>query len=108
MGLLEPPIHTPGAGEGVVAPGPEHGVDLMLVPGLAFGRDGARLGFGAGHYDRALATRHADPRLQLPALCGVCLVEFVDPPGGPIPMLDHDLRMNYLVSDLGVDELDEL
>lgn len=105
-GLLEPPIHTPRAGEGVVAPGPEHGVDLMLVPGLGFGRDGARLGFGAGHYDRALATRHADPQLELPPLCGICLAEFVDPPGGAIPMLDHDLRMNYLASDEGVTELE--
>jgi 5-formyltetrahydrofolate cyclo-ligase len=106
MGLLEPPIHTPQAGEGVVAPGPEHGVDLILVPGLGFGRDGARIGFGAGHYDRALATRHADPLLELPALCGVSLIEFVDPPGGAIPMLDHDLHMAYLASDAGIDALE--
>ncbi|KIG15267.1 5-formyltetrahydrofolate cyclo-ligase [Enhygromyxa salina] len=106
MGLLEPPVHTAEAGEGVVAPGAEHGVDLMLVPGLGFGQDGARLGFGAGHYDRALATRRADPELELPPLCGVCLAAFIDPPGGPIPMLDHDLRMDYLVSDQGVQQLD--
>lgn len=105
MGLLEPPIHTPGAGEGVVAPGPEHGVDLILVPGLGFGRDGARIGFGAGHYDRALATRLGDAQLELPPLCGVSLVEFVDPPGGAIPMLEHDLRMAYLASDEGVEAL---
>lgn len=99
MGLLEPPIHTASAGEGVIAPGAEHGVDLILVPGLGFGSDGARLGFGAGHYDRALGTRHVDPQLEMPPLCGVCLAEFVDPAGGVIPMLDHDLRMDYLVSD---------
>jgi 5-formyltetrahydrofolate cyclo-ligase len=95
VGLREPPITD----EGVVAPGPEHGVDLVLVPGLGFGRDGARLGFGAGHYDRALATRHG----EMPALCGVCFAEFLDPFGAVVPMTGHDVRMHYVATDLGVE-----
>jgi len=96
MGLREPPI----VDDGVVAPGPEHGVDLVLVPGLGFGRDGARIGFGAGHYDRALATRQ---RAVMPTLCGVCFSEFLDPFGVEIPMAGHDVRVHYIVTEAGVE-----
>lgn len=95
MGLREPPI----VGDGVVAPGPEHGVDLVLVPGLGFGRDGARIGFGAGHYDRALATRQG----VMPSLCGVCFSEFLDPFDQAVPMAGHDVRMHYVATELGVE-----
>jgi 5-formyltetrahydrofolate cyclo-ligase len=98
MGLREPPI----VGEGVQAPGPDQEVDLILVPGLAFGRDGARLGFGAGHYDRAFAAWHTLPIDARARLCGVCPASFLDPSGGPIPMLEHDLKMDYIATDEGV------
>jgi 5-formyltetrahydrofolate cyclo-ligase len=93
MGLREPPA----VGEGVAMPGPEHGVDLILVPGLAFGRDGARIGFGAGHYDRMFGESPTRA-----TKCGVCLIEFVDPPGGPIPMHEHDVKMDWIATDAGV------
>lgn len=47
-GLLEPA--GPGLGVDAVAT-----ADVVLVPGLAVGRDGMRLGRGGGSYDRALA-----------------------------------------------------
>lgn len=102
MGLREPPA----IGVGVAAPGPEQGVDLILVPGLGFGRDGARIGFGAGHYDRAFAAWLTRPISARARLCGVCLTSFVDPPGGPIPMLEHDLWMDELATDEGVIEIE--
>jgi 5-formyltetrahydrofolate cyclo-ligase len=41
-------------------------VDWVLVPGLAFDKDGQRLGRGAGHYDRLLPTLRAEtPRWAL-------------------------------------------
>ncbi len=50
FGVLEPPCTAP-----LVVP------DLVLVPLLAFDRTGARLGYGAGHYDRTLPGLGALP-----------------------------------------------
>lgn len=44
-GILEP--------TGQDTMGPE-GIELFLTPGVAFDRDGARVGYGAGYYDRFL------------------------------------------------------
>lgn len=96
LGLREPPI-LPSMSDGIAMPGPEHGVDVILVPGLGFGRDGARIGFGAGHYDRAFS---ASPTRAIK--CGVTLLDFVDPPGGTIPMHEHDVSMDWLATDAGM------
>ncbi|MEM6761741.1 MAG: 5-formyltetrahydrofolate cyclo-ligase [Pseudomonadota bacterium] len=64
-GLMEFRAYEPGD---VLQPGPfgtvepvGHAVkpDLLLVPLLAFTRNGERLGYGGGHYDRYLAD-HSD------------------------------------------------
>ena len=47
FGLLQPPADR--------EPLPPASIDLVIVPGLLFARDGSRLGYGGGYYDRYLA-----------------------------------------------------
>ena len=57
-------------------------LDLLLIPGMAFTRDGHRLGRGGGYYDRLLA----EPNLRA-TLFGVCFAEQIVP---NLPMEGHD------------------
>jgi 5-formyltetrahydrofolate cyclo-ligase len=65
-------------------------VDVMFVPGLAFGLDGSRLGYGAGFYDRFLAER---PRPRV--LCGLGFgVQVVE----RAPAQPHDIRLTHIAT----------
>lgn len=63
-------------------------LDLVLVPGLAFGPGGERLGRGKGFYDRLL------PQVS-GALCGVGYDWQVLP---EVPAGAHDHRLDYIVT----------
>ena len=69
-------------------------VDLALIPGLAFGKNGERLGRGGGFFDRFL------PRLSVDvSIAGVCFdCQIFD----KIPMNEHDLSVHHLVSEGGI------
>lgn len=71
-------------------------IGLMLIPGLAFGSDGVRLGSGAGYYDR-YASRPGFGALKI----GVCFSArvLVD-----LPCEAHDLRVDYLLTEQGLQQ----
>jgi 5-formyltetrahydrofolate cyclo-ligase len=66
-------------------------LDLIIVPGVAFDRNGDRLGLGKGYYDRFL--RHVRPDAVKIALSLEC--QLVD----EIPVLPHDVRMDMVITE---------
>lgn len=82
----------PVAGSAVV---PDHEVGVVLVPGLAFDRSGARLGHGGGYYDRLLGR--LGPRASRVGVgADALLLE-----AGVLPIEAHDLPMDVLVTESG-------
>lgn len=92
-------------GFGTSGPGPEAEVlipQLLLMPLAAFDHRGHRIGYGAGHYDRAIDRIRAagiEPRLMGIAFS---MQEVPHVPEGP-----HDRRMNAIVTEKGYREFQE-
>lgn len=66
-------------------------IDLLVVPGVAFARDGFRLGYGKGFYDRELSrVRRATVSI------GFCYdFQLCD----ALPTEDHDQPLDYIVTE---------
>ncbi len=71
-------------------------VDLIMVPGVAFDRRGARMGHGFGYYDKLL--EHARPDTPLVALAFECQLF------SEIPTQDHDIFMDKIITESAVYE----
>lgn len=68
-------------------------LDAVLVPGVAFDRQGGRMGYGGGYYDRFLAAL-----VPKPFLLGVGFaVQVVE----QVPVEPHDIRLDALITEEG-------
>ena len=92
---LEPGLH------GLMEPSPDCGLPLTppqmvgsvcIVPGLVFDADGYRIGYGGGYYDRFLAFYPGEK---------VALVRSRQLSGNPLPRDEHDVPVDWLVSESG-------
>ena len=66
-------------------------VDFILLPGVAFGRDGARLGYGGGFYDKLLSRLTHYPAL----VAGAYAMQIVE----GIPQEANDRKVEWLVTE---------
>lgn len=71
-------------------------LDLIMVPGVAFTRDGARMGHGKGYYDKLLEHARADAPLV--ALAFECQL-FPE-----IPTQSHDVFMDKIITEKAIYE----
>ncbi len=85
-------------GFGTFGPGPEQKEvepDIIITPLAAFDRQGHRIGYGKGHFDRALARLDATgPRLAMGLAFSVQEVE-------DIPAEPHDRPLDGVLTDKG-------
>ena len=65
-------------------------IDLIIVPGVAFDRQGNRMGRGRGFYDRLLKTTPTAVKVGL-----AFDFQMLD----HIPVEPHDIRMNLVISE---------
>lgn len=86
LGSLGIPEPSPAAAELIP--------DILLVPLAAFDRDGHRVGYGAGHYDVTLAHLRKGKAVMAIGLA------FAAQEVEAIPALSHDVKLNYVLTEL--------
>jgi len=91
LGILEP---TPELREQDDRIAGVHELDLLVIPGLAFDRQGGRLGYGKGYFDRLLSAARLDALLAAVAF-ETQLFDF-------IPVRPYDVRVDAVVTEAGI------
>jgi 5-formyltetrahydrofolate cyclo-ligase len=90
-GILEPPKQRWGElGKEVAAAQ----LECVIVPGVAFDRNGGRLGNGAGYYDRLLSSVRDDA-----VLIGVCFESQIVE---QVVMEPHDVVMDIVITEKAI------
>ena len=86
-GILEPQIHEPH-----IDPS---GLDLIVVPGVAFDRNGGRMGYGAGFYDRYFKKISEDNIGKIVKLALAYDFQILE----NVPMNEQDVPVNYIITE---------
>lgn len=79
---------------GVLGPMAIHDADLLLIPAALVARDGSRLGWGRGYFDRTLGSMESRP----PTFAVVYDHEVVD----SVPTEPHDQTVDGAITQSGV------
>ena len=72
---------------------PPQEIDCVIVPGVAFGVDGSRLGMGGGYYDVFLPKAERAVRVAAAFQCQI---------SEDIPSLPYDCGVDWIVTEQGV------
>ena len=72
---------------------PPEELDCVVVPGVAFGRDGTRLGMGGGYYDTFLPKAAKAVKIAAAFQCQIA---------DHIPSLPHDCGVDWIATEQGV------
>jgi 5-formyltetrahydrofolate cyclo-ligase len=86
-GILEPSIEEPH-----IEP---NELDLIVVPGVAFDRNGGRIGYGAGFYDRYFKKINKDNIKKIQKLALAYDFQILE----NIPMNEHDVPVSYIITE---------
>lgn len=89
--ILEPPSERRAEIDRVID---AEELDVVLVPGVAFDRQGGRLGNGAGYYDRLLSKVRDDA-----VLAAVCYESQLLP---DVTMDEHDVYMDFVITEKAI------
>ncbi len=81
-------IHEPRGEAEILVP------DIVLVPLAAFDRTGHRIGYGAGHYDRALSKLRLEKRIVAIGLA------FAVQEVARVPAEPHDVPLDHVLTEI--------
>jgi 5-formyltetrahydrofolate cyclo-ligase len=71
-------------------------VEFTLLPGVAFTREGARLGYGGGFYDKLLARHGSGSDAHRPALAAAAFaLQIVE----QIPLETTDIKVEWIITE---------
>ncbi|MCE5221159.1 MAG: 5-formyltetrahydrofolate cyclo-ligase [Clostridium sp.] len=86
-GILEPSVEEPHINP--------NELDLIVVPGVAFDRNGGRIGYGAGFYDRYFKKINKDNMKKIAKIALAYDFQILD----NIPMNEQDVPVNYIITE---------